>query len=119
NTAATRLAPSTRPLATAPGNTRRSGCTSQSVMAITKRPGCACMGTRRWFIQARSRAAATRKKKKVSRRKSRTRMPASLGCQAQAGARRPGIELLPRVETAHGLGPRRLEEVQHDGCAVD
>mgnify|MGYP006153762953 CR=1 FL=1 len=55
-------------------STRRTGCTSQSVTAMAKRPGCPDMFTLRWFIQARNRAEAIRKKNRVSSRKNRTRM---------------------------------------------
>ncbi|EWS62693.1 hypothetical protein Y695_04075 [Hydrogenophaga sp. T4] len=53
---------------------RRTGRTSQSVTAMAKRPGCADMWMRKWFIQARSNAAAIRKKNRVSSRKNRTLM---------------------------------------------
>ncbi|BAO83562.1 spore coat protein [Serpentinimonas maccroryi] len=69
-----KLATSKRACTQTCGKDLRSGCTIQLVSAITNGPGCCTMRMRRVFIQARSKAAATRKKNSVSSKKSKADM---------------------------------------------
>ncbi len=92
SSAAMRLPQSTRLCARLRGRTRRTGATSQLVTAIASRPGWADMCTRRWFIHARSSAAATRKKNRVSSRKKTMRMQVVLWAGVEEDRGKHAIE---------------------------